>query len=59
MAHRVWRRYDPCAVVSDGVCYEQSFKWIDMSISYFEEFYGDLYASHACLWLSATVCDCL
>ena len=37
-------RYDPCAVMSEGVCYEQSFKWIDMSISFFEDFYGDLYS---------------
>lgn len=36
-------RYDPCAITSEGVCFEQSFKWIDMSISFFEDFYGDLY----------------
>jgi len=33
-------RYDPCAIVSEGVCYEQSFKWIDMSTSYFEDYHG-------------------
>lgn len=39
-------RYDPCAVLSLGECYEASYKWIDMSISFFEDFYGDLYDLH-------------
>jgi hypothetical protein len=40
-------RYDPCAVTSDdGQCFEQSGKWIDMSISNYEDFYGDLYDVH-------------
>ena len=36
-------RYDACYVISDGSCYEQSFKWIDMSTSNSEDYYGDLY----------------
>lgn len=39
-------RYDPCAIESDGICFEQSFRWIDMSTAYFEDYYGDLYDVH-------------
>ena len=41
-------RYDPCAVITaDGKCYQQvSDRWIDMSLSYYEDFYGDLYDVH-------------
>ena len=44
--HSTILRYDPCAVLSLGECYDASYKWIDMSISYFEDFYGDLYDVH-------------
>ena len=39
-------RYDPCAVRSEGSCFEQSAAWIDMSISNYEDFYGHLYDVH-------------
>ena len=39
-------RYDPCAVMSEGQCFQQSGKWIDMSISNYEDFYGHLYDVH-------------
>ena len=41
-------RYEPCAVTSgaEQTCYGQSFRWIDMSISYYEDYYGDLYDVH-------------
>jgi hypothetical protein len=41
--HSTILRYDPCAVMSLGECYEASYKWIDMSLSYFEDYYGDLH----------------
>ena len=44
--HSTILRYDPCAVLSAGECYDASYKWIDMSLSYFEDFYGDLYDVH-------------